>query len=79
MLQDAADIITNYGGEERPDYSGRSMYGNKTTGIVFDNDEQFYKAIADVMINEDEVERQIVASALRKLRTDNMGTGIIYY
>ena len=83
MKLEAAELLCNYGGEIHEDYSGRGMYGKETTGIVFDDDKEFYKAIAGVM--EDTIQDQnfteceLIVEALKSIRTDNMGTGIIFY
>lgn len=75
----AANIILEYGGEIDVDYSGRGMYGETTAGVIFDSDQDFFAALGAVMINEDESEREIVGTAIKNLRIDNMGKGLIYY
>lgn len=78
MTQEAAEIICEFGGEVREGYSGRGMYGKTTTGIVFDSEGDFFEAIGEVMECDIE-DREEVAKAMRNLKTDSMGTGVIYY
>lgn len=78
MTRDAAEVITAYGGEIYENYSGRGMYGSETAGVVFDSEADFFEAIADLLENDEE-DKEEVAKALRKLKTDNMGKSIIYY
>lgn len=78
MTKEAAEIITEFGGELREDYSGRGMYGKTTAAVVFDGEQEFYSAIAEVMECDIE-DRETVANALRNIRTDNMGKGMIFY
>jgi tRNA(Ile2) C34 agmatinyltransferase TiaS len=79
MLKKAAEIITNYSGEIYEDYSGRGMFGETTTAITFDSNLEFYEAIADVMVNEEQEQREMVADFLRNIQKDSLGNGIIIY
>jgi hypothetical protein len=79
MEKQAAEIILEYGGELHEDYSGRNMNGKETTGIVFEDDLEFLSVIGDLMIGADEIDCEVVGKELKKLRTDNMGKGVIYY
>jgi len=79
MIKEAAKIITNYNGEIYEDYSGRGMFNETTTAITFDSMSDFNEAIADVMVAEDQNEREIVADFLRNYREDSLGKGIIVY
>jgi hypothetical protein len=83
MTKEAMELLSQYGGEEREKYSGRNMYGNKTCGIIFDTHAEFFNALADCISDcieeENRANGEILCNVLRKLRTDNMGTSIIYY
>lgn len=83
MKQNTAELLNNYGGEIYEAYSGRGMYGKETTGITFDSDTDFYSALADCIhdaVEDGSMEDgDLLTDMLRKLKTDNMGTGIIYY
>jgi hypothetical protein len=47
--------------------------------ITFDSQSDFFSALADIINCPDEDERESVADAIRNLRYDSMGLGIIYY
>lgn len=78
MLLEAAQTLTGYGGDLRPSYTGRSR-SNPTAAVVFENDHELFNAIADIMIDCDEDDRQTVAKALKRLTSDSMGKQILYY
>jgi len=78
MILEAAKIIAVYGGDLYENYKGRNSY-NLTTGVSFNNDSEFFKAIGDIMISEDKNEREIVGVTLRSLKVENLGKGFIYY
>ena len=80
MKKEVAKIINNYcygDCEIYEDYSGRGMYGRTTTGIK--SDSSITSLLADVMEKADEDEREMVADAMRSMRSDNLGLGMIYY
>lgn len=83
MTNEAAEILSQYGGELRIDYSGRGMYGKTTAGLVVDTFQDFFNAIADCFHDcmEDNIieEADIVIKALKNLQSDNMGNGYIFY
>lgn len=83
MTKEVAELLNNYGGEIYDHYSGRGMYGKETVGIVFDTEFDFYNALAgcisDAAEDIDIGDLAFITDALRKLKSDNMGTGIIYY
>lgn len=79
MDAQAAEIISSYAGEIHKNYSGRGMYGDKTTGVTFDSQSDFHSAIGEIMEHADEEDRQTVGKALQNLRSDSLGRGIIYY
>jgi hypothetical protein len=79
MQQEAAEIISYYGGEMREDYSGRGMYGASTHAVVFDSFNDFLSAVGAIMQNCDEEECNKVGTAMHKVKTDSMGTGIVIY
>lgn len=79
MKKEAAEVITQYGGEIYEDYSGRGMFGSKTDAVTFDSEREFMNAIAEVMVSDDEDERELVAEAIRNIRSDSLGLGVIYY
>jgi hypothetical protein len=78
MIVEAAKIIAQHGGDLYENYKGRNSY-NLTTGVSFNSDSEFFKAIGDIMISEDENEREIVGVTLRSLKVDNLGKGLIYF
>lgn len=79
MKTEAAEIISDYVGEIYEDYSGRGMFGSTTTAITCDSEEQFNEGIAEIMENEDSENISIVAKAVRSLRKDSLGIGMIFY
>lgn len=79
MNSEAAAILSEYGDvEQRDDYSGRGMDGRETSAVVGTHRE-LMGAVAEVMEHADEEQRHEVARALRLLRSDSMGTEIIWY
>lgn len=81
MEYTTAEILTQKSGlgEIYEDYSGRGMFGRKTTGIVFENDNDFFEAIAEIMVSGEEEEREEVAEYLTEIKKDSMGLNVIYY
>lgn len=80
MEKNVADIIQSYSDcEIHEDYSGRGMYGNKTTGIVFEDEQEFFNAISEIMVSGDDEEREDVSDWLFNVKRDSMGLGVIYY
>lgn len=83
MKIEAANIIAEFNGEVREDYSGRGMFGKQTAGIVVDSLQDFFSAIADIMqecISDQDMESgDLVIEALRNIKSDNMGNGYIFY
>lgn len=79
MTTEAAKIIAIYGGEILENYSGRNMFGERTTGVIFEDQSEFNLAIADLLERCDRDECEVVANAIRYLKTDNMGKQTIYY
>jgi len=81
MSPEAAEIIANHSNDAHydDDYSGRGMYGETTSSVVFNRESNFYEAMAHIMLNGDEDERTAVAKALFSLKMDNMGLGIVIY
>lgn len=76
-----AEILAehNFDIQVREDYSGRGMYGKTTTGVVCD-DSEIFEAIASIMTECNEDEREYVANQIRYgFRTDSMGYNTIYY
>lgn len=78
MLLEAAEIFESFGGELRKEYRGRGM-NNPTCGIIFENESEFYKTLAELIIDTDEQDRQVISKALRRLQSDSMGLGLIFY
>lgn len=78
-----AELISEYGGELRENYSGRGMYGKETCGVVFDSERDFFHTLADMV--KDGMEdnsadiMELLPEALKNLQTDSMGKSIIYY
>lgn len=79
MEKQAAEIITSYNGEIYEEYSGRGMFGKTTTGVKIENQEDFFNIIADILEDGDDEEREEVAKAMRKLKWDSLGLGLIFY
>lgn len=83
MKREAAELISDYGGEIRENYSGRGMYGKETAGVIFDDEKEFYKTVAEIVqmcIEDNNAEDcDLICDALRNMQIDNMGKGIIYY
>jgi hypothetical protein len=68
--------------EHMEDYSGRGMYGNRTSGVVVDSVSEFLSAIGQYLESADidEMENiKTIGSALRKINVDNMGLSVIIY
>lgn len=66
----------------RMDYSGRGMYGSKTTGLVLQNntrDLALLAAIAGKLSAEDPKRFEALCLGLRDLRIDSMGRDVIMY
>lgn len=83
MKLETAELITQYGGEVRENYSGSGMYGEQTSGVIFDSEKDFYRSLAGIILDcvqdQNMEESALICEALKKLKTDNMGTSIIYY
>lgn len=80
MTYGAAKALTVSLGEMFPGYSGRGTRGEKTTGVLFENEHEFLSAIAGVMINGSIQEREDVGAWLiQDFHRDNLGKSIIYY
>lgn len=79
MTRDAANIFGNYGGVVRENYSGRSMYGETTTAVIFEDEHDFFLTLGDILERADKDECEEIADAVRHMKTDNMGKQIIYY
>jgi hypothetical protein len=61
-------------------YSGRGMYGEQCVGVDTDGGDFGYGIVAAAMIEAaDDDEREALALAFSKTRTDGMGRGIIVY
>lgn len=74
-------LITERSHEDGPDhvrsYSGRAMYGKECLGIECGSVSAFMVEILENADNMDEVRE--IADALRNMRSDNMGLGMIVY
>jgi len=81
MRQEAAELIAaeDYDLEVRDDYSGRGMYGEATSAVVASDPSCMFRALAEIMENGDDEDRAEVAEAIRGLRSDSMGRGVVYY
>lgn len=83
MTIEAAELITQYGGELRENYSGRGMLNKEEAAVEFDTEQDFYKAIADALedafADEDRNSADVLLIALRKHRFDSMGMSVIVY
>lgn len=75
-----AELLTEtLQGEVYEDYSGRGMYGEKTTGVTFPSMDAFYEECAEIIREGDEDDRALLADLFDNLRTDNLGHDIIIY
>ena len=66
----------------RDGYSGRSMYGKETCGIVYDNLGDLMRGIAQTAADlafEDESRLEDFMEELENIRLDNMGLSMIVY
>jgi hypothetical protein len=83
MTTQTAELFTDYNGEIHEGYSGRNMYGEDTTGVVFDSERDFYKTIAEIFQNcmedNNSADADLTIQYLKNVRTDSMGQRIIYY
>lgn len=83
MKKEAAEILADAGGKLRETYSGRGMYGKETSGVMFDDEREFFRAIAglieDYVTDGNEEDASLLCEALKKLQSDNIGRSIIYY
>ena len=80
MKYEAAQLLTemNGTGEIYGDYKGRGQW-EETTAITFKTQIDFIRAIAAIMENGSSSERKLVATELRYIKSDSLGTSIIYY
>lgn len=63
-------------------YSGRSMYGNTTTGVVYTNNGELMAAIGlicDEDLDNYKLSREKIMKECCKFRFDNMGKDYIVY
>ncbi len=58
-------------------YSGRGMYG--ATCLAVTTDDGLAEVVAHVVLNVDDENRHDVARALRRMKTDSMGLGMVVY
>ena len=85
MKRHVADLLVDFAGDEdltlHEDYSGRGMYGDRTSGVVGESS-AFNRALAEFIREaqyQDEDDCNAVADALRNLRQDSMGLRMIWY
>lgn len=82
-LQEAEDFAENliwegYEAKVREEYSGRSMYGRTTSGVVT-NAPEVEAGRVFAAKDEDEDDEQEENDYPTRLRVDSMGLSIIYY
>ncbi len=84
MTKELADLLTEDMGEIRDDYSGRGMYGTQTYAVSFDSESDFRTsalsaafALGEQAETDDDVYDHL--EALKLLRMDSMGLGIVVY
>jgi hypothetical protein len=63
--------------EFRPDYSGRGMMGKTTAAVIFGCINDFVEAVAYAAISSDDHDALI--EDVRKFRTDNIGSDVVFY
>jgi hypothetical protein len=76
---ETAKILVEYSDGELElyeNYSGRGMYGSKTTGVTGSD---IYGTISEIMCSATPEERVLVAEFLTNMSKDNMGLDMIYY
>lgn len=71
--------ILEAAGYECTAYSGRGMGGDKCLSISLKQDGAMGKLFADVLEEVQGYETVNVAKPFRKMRTDNLGKGIVVY
>ena len=76
----AERIVDNapYGVDLYEDYSGRGMYGEKTTAIKCDDAGDLIAAFAQAVLDDPDNGEQVVQAA-RQLRFDSLGKGMVAY
>jgi len=80
LAEKIVEAIENNGGEAhvREGYSGRGMYGKSTYGVVVDDGDIVSSIISCANLFVDGYENPIFDFP-EKIRSDNMGLGMIYY
>ena len=84
MTNEVAKLLTENYGEIREDYSGRYMYGKETIAVIYEDPSQFQECLVNAAfalgMDEDINNKAYdILEELYKLRTDNMGLGIVVY
>lgn len=73
-------LVDSDHGELYENYSGRGMYGEETTGVTFEDMDEFHNSIAHVLKNGSSEERELLGEFLQQgVRIDNLGHDIIIY
>ena len=64
-------------------YSGRSIYGQTTHGVILDNFNALLMIVAiigrDLLNSDDKDSYEEILRDLKRLRSDNIGHSLIYY
>ena len=78
MEMEFASLMEEYGGKLYEGYSGRGMYGNKTTGVTFYSmgDALRAAALAGYDMRDKDVPEDFIPTSFA---TDSMGLDIIVY
>lgn len=79
MKAHIAELICSVNGslELRENYSGRGMYGNTTTAIVFDSHNEFLAACVEAALNSDDFDEFL--DEISRFSYDSMGLSKIVY
>jgi hypothetical protein len=63
----------------RESYSGRGMFGKTTWAIDFDSWNDFTELAVETAGNMEQTERRQFLQAIKRMRSDSMGLGIVVY
>jgi hypothetical protein len=63
----------------REEYSGRCMYGETTAAVVFEYPDSATRTFLDAAFEAGVQDDYDVVRDLKRLRTDSMGKGVVYY
>lgn len=81
MERELAELLCNVDGEGEldEDYSGRGMFEEMTSAVLFDTDHKFKVALIEAAFQMGQEGEDDLLQGMRNLRTDSMGRGIVVY